>query len=61
MTVREIESYAFRCPKLECKALYVAVPTDQAPAQTPRCEYCDTPFLASSKGRFIHYQLLRLD
>jgi hypothetical protein len=61
MTIREIESYAFRCPSLDCKAQYVAVTREEAPAQKPRCEYCDTPFLLSSKGRFIHYQLLRFD
>jgi hypothetical protein len=58
MTIREIESYAFRCPRLECRAEYVAVPRDQAPATKPRCEFCDTPFLLSSNGRFIHYQLV---
>jgi hypothetical protein len=54
-------AYNFRCPNLDCEAKYVAIPKDGAPDKRPRCNYCDTPFLAMNDGRFIHYQSLRFD
>jgi hypothetical protein len=36
-------------------------PRDQAPGRKPRCDYCQTPFMAKYKGSYIHYQLLRRD
>lgn len=58
MIIREMEPYAFHCPKLDCKAQYVAGPKDLAPATRLRSA---THRLASIKGQFIHYQLVRFD
>jgi hypothetical protein len=53
--------HSFRCPNIDCTAQYVALAKDHAPDQKPRCIDCNTPFLAKSNGRFLHYQSLRFD
>jgi hypothetical protein len=58
---QDITQYGFRCPNLECGVQYAAVAEDHAPAETPRCGQCGTPFLAKDEGRFRHYQPPRFD
>ena len=48
--------YDYRCPNLQCRAGYVATLRDHPPEKKPRCDLCNTPFLAMEKGLYIHYQ-----
>jgi len=52
----DIGPYEFWCPQPTCPAEYRAEVRDEPPDVVPRCELCNTPFLAGENGRYIHYR-----
>jgi hypothetical protein len=46
---------SFKCPKLDCGAEYFAIEQDVPPPAKPKCMECGTPFLASTREKFVHY------
>jgi hypothetical protein len=53
--VKESIPHNFKCPKLECRAEYLAIHRDYMPDEKPRCSECHTLFTAMEQGRYIHY------
>jgi hypothetical protein len=54
--MNDIAPYEFWCPQPTCPAEYRAEVRDEPPDVVPRCEFCNTPFLAGENGRYIHYR-----